>query len=157
MFSKKSAERPGSPTTGTEKIRPMASRSSAGSTFSVLGSDISLKGDIVASADLHIDGSVVGDIACASLVQGESSVIEGGVTAESARLAGKVTGSISARELIILKTARIDGDVRYDALTIEQGAQVEGRFSPSDKQPAPKAGSSGSAPVDREPGLSLAG
>jgi cytoskeletal protein CcmA (bactofilin family) len=65
-------------------------------------------------------------------VQGETSEIVGAVTAESARLAGIVRGSISARELVILRSARIHGDVHYDALTIEQGAQVDGRFAPRD-------------------------
>ncbi|QKG70936.1 bactofilin family protein [Erythrobacter mangrovi] len=108
----------------------MATKNS--STFSVLGSDLAIKGDIQASADLHIDGSVEGDIACASLVQGETSTITGAVKAESARFAGTVDGSITARELVILKTAKITGDVFYDALTIEQGAQVEGRFAHRD-------------------------
>jgi cytoskeletal protein CcmA (bactofilin family) len=106
------------------------SNSMPSATFSVLGKDITIKGDIGASADLHIDGRVEGDIACASLVQGESSEIVGAITAESARLAGTVRGSIATRELVILKTARIHGDVQYDALTIEQGAKVDGRLSP---------------------------
>ena len=114
----------------------MASRGNSSSTFSVLGSNLKITGDISASADLHIDGSVAGDIACASLVQGESSTIEGSVTAESARLAGRVVGSITARELVILKTARIEGDVHYDALTIEQGAEVEGRFAHRERRTA---------------------
>ena len=46
-----------------------------------------------------------------------------------ARLAGKVNGSIRARELVILRSAQIEGDVHYEALTIEQGAQVDGRFA----------------------------
>ncbi len=127
MFSKKSDARPLAPAARTE--RPMATRNSS-STFSVIGTDIAIRGNIEASADLHIDGSVEGDIACSALVQGEGSTITGAVTAETARLAGTVNGSISARELVILKSARIDGDVHYDALTIEQGAQVEGRFAP---------------------------
>lgn len=126
MFSKKSADQPYSQS--AEGARTMATRGGS-STFSVLGSDLTITGDIAASADLHIDGTVKGDITCASLVQGETSTIEGGVTAETARLAGRVMGSISARELVILKTARIEGDVHYDALTIEQGAQVDGRFA----------------------------
>ncbi len=109
----------------------MASKTALASAgFSVLGADIAIKGDIVASADLHIDGRIDGDIACTSIVQGETSEIIGAITAETARLAGKVRGSISARELVILKSARIQGDVHYDALTIEQGAQVDGRFAP---------------------------
>ena len=104
------------------------------STFSVFGSDVVVKGDISASVDLHVDGRVEGDIKCASLVQGEGSEIAGAVVAETARLAGRVVGSISARELVILKSAVIEGDVHYDALTIEQGAQVEGRFAPNSQR-----------------------
>ena len=109
----------------------MAARNNNGSTFSVIGSDVSIKGDVTATADLHVDGTIEGDISCSSLVQGETSRITGGVEAETARLAGQVSGSIKARELVILRSARIDGDVHYDALTIEQGAQVEGRFAHS--------------------------
>ena len=126
MFSKKPEAAP----------RPSASSNPvSGSTFSVLGADVAIKGDLTARADLHIDGKVEGDIACTSLVQGESSEIRGAVTAETARLAGKVTGSITAGALVVLKSARIEGDVFYDSLTIEQGAQVEGRFSHREPEP----------------------
>lgn len=120
MFSRNQA--PSAPRT---QVKAMAN-----STFSVFGADIKIKGDVTASADLHIDGRVEGDVACTSLVQGESGEIVGGVTAESARLSGTVRGTINARELVVLKSARIHGDVHYDTLTIEQGAQVDGRFAP---------------------------
>jgi cytoskeletal protein CcmA (bactofilin family) len=110
---------------------PVASgRSGSGSTFSVLGADISIKGDISATADLHVDGRVDGDISCATLVQGEGSEVVGTIRAECARLSGLVRGSVSARELVVLKTARLHGDVQYDTLTIEQGATVDGHLSP---------------------------
>jgi cytoskeletal protein CcmA (bactofilin family) len=122
MFSKKPA-RPSSPTTRTH---PVAN----GATFSVIGPDVTIRGDIEASADLHVDGKVVGDVSCAALVQGEKSLIEGAITAERARLSGQVRGTITARELVVLKTARIEGDVTYETLTIEQGAAVNGKFAP---------------------------
>ena len=100
-----------------------------GGTFSVLGADVTIKGDVLATADLHVDGRVEGDISCASLVQGQTSEVVGAIRADSALLSGAVRGSITARELVILKTARIEGDVFYDALTIEQGAEVDGRFA----------------------------
>ena len=102
----------------------------AGSTFSVFGADIRIKGDVTASADLHVDGKIEGDVSCTALVQGETSEIVGAVSAETARLAGLVRGTITVRELVVLRSARIHGDVHYDALTIEQGAQVDGRFAP---------------------------
>ncbi|HKX79733.1 MAG TPA: polymer-forming cytoskeletal protein [Novosphingobium sp.] len=112
------------------EVNTAASRAGAGATFSLLGADTAVTGDIVASSDLHLDGKVDGDIACAGLVQGEASTITGTVTADTARLAGTIEGSITARELIILKTARIHGDVHYDSLTIEQGALVDGTLAP---------------------------
>ena len=110
-----------------------------GSTFSVLGADVVIKGNIEASADLHVDGTVEGDLVCASLVQGESSRIEGAIEAETARLSGRVKGTITARELVILKSARIEGDVHYETLTIEHGASVDGRFAPDGAKPAKPA------------------
>jgi len=120
MFSKKPAP----------NLRPQGAKVMAGSTFSVFGADTAIKGDVSAKADLHVDGRIEGDVACTSLVQGDRSEIVGSIVAETARLAGTLRGSITAGELVILKTARIHGDVHYDALTIEQGAQVDGRFAP---------------------------
>ena len=141
MFSKKPAQStPSAP--ARSQARPMAN----GSTFSVIGADVAIKGDIEASADLHVDGTVLGDLVCASLVQGESSRIEGAITADSARFSGTVKGTITARELVILKTVRITGDVHYEALTIEQGAQVDGKFAPDAGKP--KAANAQTAVLD---------
>ncbi|WAT17227.1 polymer-forming cytoskeletal protein [Aurantiacibacter sp. MUD11] len=108
-----------------------------GGTFSVIGPDVTIKGDIEASVDLHVDGKVTGNLACASLVQGETSRIEGEIKAESARLSGEVQGTIEVRDLVVLKSAKIHGDVSYDTLTIEQGASVDGRFAPLRAKAAP--------------------
>lgn len=112
------------------ETRPAPTANGMAGTFSVLGVDLIVKGDITASADLHIEGKVEGDISCAALVQGEASVITGAITAQNARLSGTVHGAITVGHLVVLKTARIHGDVMYDALTIEQGAQVDGKFAP---------------------------
>ena len=110
----------------------------AGSTFSVLGPDIAINGDLSAKVDLHLDGRVNGDISCAALIQGEASEVKGSVVADSARVAGKIAGSITAGALVILKTARIEGDVTYGTLTIEEGAQVDGKFTPRAAEAEPK-------------------
>ena len=115
--------------------RPSASGTMAGSTFSVLGPDIAINGDLTATADLHLDGRVNGDIECAALVQGEVSEVTGMVVAESARVAGRIKGSITADVLVILKSARSEGDVNYGSLTIEEGAQVDGKFTHRTSEP----------------------
>ena len=100
-------------------------------TLTILGPDIAIDGDLAATADLHLDGRVDGDIKCAALVQGAIVVwnVAQRAMADNAQVAGTIKGSITADTLVILKTARIEGDVSYGTLSIEQGAQVEGNFS----------------------------
>lgn len=125
MFSKsKQMPTPESP------AGPQPLKGSASASFSVLGTDVTIDGNISAGVDLHLDGRVNGDVSCKTLVQGVGSVIRGGVSAETARLAGTVEGAISVGDLVIQASARITGDVTYDKLTIEPGGQVDGRFSP---------------------------
>ena len=132
MFSKKPEQNSPAP-----RATPVANHANhGGSTFSVFGPDVVIKGDVEASADLHVDGTIHGDLTCSSLVQGEGGRIEGAIRAESARISGTVKGTIHASELVVLRSARIEGDVAYDSLTIEQGAHVEGRFGMRDRREA---------------------
>lgn len=103
MFSKKPTQHPVLPAARPQANRPM----SQAPTFSILGADVAIKGDVIASAELHVDGKIEGDVSCASLVQ----------------------GTITVGELTILKSAQINGDVFYDSLTMEPGAQVDGRLA----------------------------
>jgi len=98
-------------------------------TFSIIGPDVVITGNVSATVDLHVDGRIEGDIACANLVQGQESLIKGAIVAETAKLAGTVEGSITARDLAIQASARITGDITYENLTIDQGGQVDGRFA----------------------------
>ena len=98
-------------------------------TFSVLGSDVVITGNVSASVDLHVDGKIDGDLKCANLVQGEASEIKGSVVAETAKIAGLLDGAIEAKTLIVHATARITGDVTYESITIENGGKVEGKLS----------------------------
>jgi cytoskeletal protein CcmA (bactofilin family) len=87
-----------------ETAQPVGQRASnsvrnSGHTFSMIASDVEIVGNLTAKVDLHIDGTVQGDVVCGSLVQGEGSVIMGKVIAETARLSGKVEGSIEAADL----------------------------------------------------------
>jgi len=125
MFSKSSK----SPSSASPASPPKSATGARNAPFSIIGGDVSITGNISASVDLHIDGRIEGDISCAALVQGPDSKIKGHVTAQTARLAGLVEGSITAGELIIENSARITGDVTYDSITIATGGQVEGRFA----------------------------
>lgn len=96
--------------------------------FSVIGPDMAVTGDVRATADLHIDGSIEGDVYCGNLVQGPESRIVGGVTAETARIAGTIEGSVHVKHLTVERSAKIIGDVEYQDITVENGGHVDGRL-----------------------------
>ena len=96
--------------------------------FSVLGADVVVTGNVTATADLHIDGRVEGDVNCGTLAQGAESHIFGSVTADTARLAGAIEGTVRVKQLTVERNARITGDVEYENITIENGGHIDGRL-----------------------------
>jgi cytoskeletal protein CcmA (bactofilin family) len=112
-----------------ERTSPSGQASGRGrGMFSVIGPDMMVTGNVRATADLHIDGGIEGDVHCGNLVQGAESRIVGGVTAETARIAGSIEGTVRVKHLTVERSARIIGDVEYEDITIENGGHVDGRL-----------------------------
>ena len=109
------------------KNEPRAAVRSGGGTLSFLGAEVTVTGNIGGQGNLHIDGRVDGDVNCASLIVGNSGQVNGNITAEDAKIAGSVTGTVAAKVLTIEASARITGDLSYDSVSVETGAQVDGR------------------------------
>ena len=103
--------------------------SGKGGALSFIGSEVTISGNISGNGDLHLDGAVEGDIHCASLILGAGGRIKGNISAEKATLAGTVGGTVSARMLVVEKSARISGDLSYESVSIETGAHVDGRLT----------------------------
>jgi hypothetical protein len=62
------------------------------------------------------------------MIQGNAGIVAGNITADEARLAGTVEDGDGAH-LVVEATARIMGDVAYDVISIEAGAQIDGRLA----------------------------
>lgn len=104
-------------------------RAKGGATLSFIGAEAVVNGDIRTSAQLHIDGSVVGDVDCAMLIQGKGGKVAGNIVAEEAQIAGLVEGTVTAGILVLEASARVTGDVFYETVSIAAGAEIEGRFT----------------------------
>jgi len=97
---------------------------------SIISSDLMVTGDIVTTGDLTIEGGVDGSIACRTLTLGGAPKIKGNVKAETVRVCGAFTGSISASQVHLVKSAVMRGDIAYKTLIIDQGASFEGKAGP---------------------------
>jgi cytoskeletal protein CcmA (bactofilin family) len=117
-----------------------AVRSNGGGSLSFIGREVTVTGNIGGSGNLHIDGTVEGDVAAASLILGAEGHVRGNIVADAAQISGTVDGTVAAKSLVIESTARINGDLSYDAVSVASGAQVEGRVKrlTRDAEPALK-------------------
>jgi cytoskeletal protein CcmA (bactofilin family) len=97
--------------------------------MSVIGTGITITGNIEAEVDLHIEGQVVGDVRCATLILGERSTVTGNIFAERVRVSGTVEGGIETIDLAIEAAARVNGDVTYSRLRIANGGVIAGSMT----------------------------
>ncbi len=101
---------------------------------SLIGEGTVVHGEIRFSDGLRIDGEVHGDILAAGdepniLVISEKARVLGKVNAGHVIINGSVIGPVQSDELLeIQPKARIDGDVRYEALEMHQGATIDGEL-----------------------------
>ena len=96
-------------------------------TASVLGSDVVIKGGLEGRGEIQLQGRAWGDVKVERLIVGDAAELEGSVDAVMVEVRGRVAGSITARQVRLLPTARVEGDITYEQLAIELGAQFEGR------------------------------
>ena len=111
-------------------------------TPSIICTNCSLAGDIASDGEVHVEGKVVGDVRCVTLVIGEAGGVTGEINAEMVRVLGSVTGQITASAVELAKTARIKGDITHETLAVEAGAYVEGRFNRLSAETATEAAKS---------------
>jgi len=101
---------------------------------SVIGHGILVKGDIEAKDDLRLEGRIIGNVRCHTLILGEGGSVAGNVYAERVRVAGTVKGSIETGDLAIEASGRVKGNATYSRVRIANGGIIDGRFKP---RPAP--------------------
>lgn len=110
--------------------RPPATGAAGSMTTSVIGKDLRIAGDkiiIVCQSRLQVDGEIVGDLAGREVVIGETASVTGSVSAESIEVRGRVDGAIKGQSVALLPSAKVEGDILHQVLTIAEGAQFDGR------------------------------
>ncbi|MFZ3033947.1 MAG: polymer-forming cytoskeletal protein [Parvibaculum sp.] len=93
---------------------------------SIISSDLVVHGNLVATGDIQIDGTVEGDIRSQSLTIGEKASVNGEVVAEDIVIRGRVIGTIRGRRVQLSSTCHVEGDILHEALAVETGAFFEG-------------------------------
>jgi cytoskeletal protein CcmA (bactofilin family) len=113
--------------TDTPAMAPKPRTTGKSTMPSIVSEGLHVTGNLISDGDVQIDGSIQGDIQGKTLTVGSAGVVVGKITADEAVISGTVTGEIVARSIVLTRTARVQSDITQQTLTIEAGAEFEGR------------------------------
>ncbi len=125
---------------GSNKADPKGSSRSAG-VETLIGRQTEITGNVRFSGGLHLDGRVLGNISAAPESGAHLSIsttgsVEGNVQVASLVLNGSVVGDVHTSDKITLGAkARVTGDVHYQLIEMQGGAQVNGKLVHASAEP----------------------
>ena len=101
------------------------------SVVNIIGQGTSILGDINSNGDIRVDGTLKGSIKTeGKVVLGKEGVVEGDVICQNADISGIIKAKITVSNLLSLKeTAKLNGDIVTNKLSIEPGAEFTGSCS----------------------------
>lgn len=103
----------------------------------MLGNGMTFEGDISGVGQLVIEGTVKGDVRVSQVVINDGGAVEGTVHADMLDIKGRVSGAIVAKNVHLHASARVEGDITQEELTIERGAWFSGRSTQAKRGEAP--------------------
>jgi cytoskeletal protein CcmA (bactofilin family) len=135
MFSRskdKETEKPAMPAAAAQVPVAPVKRTGVRTAPSIISTDLVVHGNLVATGDIQVDGTVEGDIRSQSLTIGEKASITGEIVADDIVIRGRVIGTIRGRRVQLSSTCHVEGDILHEALAVETGAFFEGNCRHSD-------------------------
>lgn len=117
--------------------RVKANEKPCASIDTLIGANAEVKGTVVFSGGLRIDGKVKGNIMApgqdnsSTVILSERAEVDGNVQAPHITLQGRIRGNVHSSERIeVQRKAEITGDVHYKMMEIAVGATVDGNLVP---------------------------
>ena len=103
-----------------------------------IGGSILVKGDVVSTEDLVIDGQVQGTIEIGdhSLTIGSGAAVVADLVAKNITISGQLKGDVVGSGTVELKSsARVEGDIHAPKFMMEEGATLIGKVDTGTKKP----------------------
>lgn len=93
---------------------------------SILSEGFRVEGDIACNGEIHVAGSVSGNLTAGKLTIGESGSVNGTVESETAIINGALSGRLVAVNVVLGRASHVTADIVYCSMRIEPGAVFEG-------------------------------
>lgn len=91
---------------------------------SVFAQNLVVDGDATSSGAIEVQGNVVGSLRAPEIIVAGSGRVEGSVVAHNIVVLGAVSGTVSALNVQLAPSARVQADVIHERIVTEAGAEL---------------------------------
>jgi cytoskeletal protein CcmA (bactofilin family) len=119
----KPGEKPMAPMTPANDVAPV---SCDGAGPSVLSANVEMTGSVTSPNELHLYGSIDGNVRAKALTIFAGGVVKGDVVAETVLIHGEVDGRVHGQKVQLFSGAVVRGDITHGSLGLDAGAVFEG-------------------------------
>jgi cytoskeletal protein CcmA (bactofilin family) len=105
-------------------------RATTAAGISVIGTDLTILGDritIISQSKLQIDGQIHGNVHGRVVLINKGGSVTGEIWAERIDVSGAVRGPIVAVNVALHDSARVEGNIMHQKISISEGAEFDGR------------------------------
>lgn len=113
-----------------------------------LGAGSRITGELSFPGTVELPGYVKGRVEASAIVIEETGEVEGELHAASIAIKGRFKGQVAGGTVQLHASARVTGDIAYQSLSIDIGAELEGQCTP-------RASGRGAKPADQPDGSSV--
>lgn len=117
---------------------------------SILSADLLVKGNLLSTNDVKVEGKIEGDIRARLLTIGENATVNGHMVGEEVVVDGRVIGEVRGLRVRLNSTSRVEGNIIHETISIESGAHFEGQVKRQENPLSQGQGHAAPAPKKAE-------
>ncbi len=105
-----------------------APKQAGSSRETVISNDLTIHGNVTSEGIVRLEGTIIGDMNCTSLVVENDGSISGNISAKEVKVHGRVGGTVHGANVMLHSSAFVEGDIYHQGIGIDMGAQYDGRL-----------------------------
>jgi cytoskeletal protein CcmA (bactofilin family) len=86
-----------------------------------------VEGSIRYSGSVVLEGTILGEVWCTSLLVTERGAVDGTICADAATIMGEASGAIYANQVTLKTACSVTADIFHKNLSLENGCYFEGK------------------------------
>jgi len=100
---------------------------------SIVSRDMNILGNLISEGTVDINGRIEGNVRAKQIMVRKDGTVNGDLHADEIQVLGHVRGLVRAKDVHLYASAKVEGSIMHEVLSMEEGAFVDGKFKRTDR------------------------